>query len=158
MILEKKQNMTDTKLTASGSTVPVASALLDRWWPEIPALDDQPRADELSDLESNPRFLIGRLQQAMTVLMSGDLPPMDLQTELLSQAIADAISWRLHDGRPGTRCGDELCEHCNAAWDQAERYHALARALGAIADPPSAEPATSSDAKPSSAFAHVEGG
>jgi hypothetical protein len=134
--------MTSTKLGPAGSPVPVALALLDRWWPENPALDDQPRADELSDLESNPRFLIGRLQQAMTTLMSGDLPPMDQQTELLSQAIGDAISWRLHDGRPCAHCADELCGPCEADWDQADRYHALARALGAIADPPPTKPAT----------------
>jgi hypothetical protein len=136
MIREEIRHMTDTKPAASGNRVPVALALLDRWWPEIPALDDQPRADELSDLERNPRFLIGRLQQAMTTLMSGDLPPMDQQTDLLSQAIGDAISWRLHDGRPCPCCANELCGPCEADWDRADRYHALARALGAIPDHP----------------------
>jgi hypothetical protein len=42
--------MTAGKPAPSGSPVPVALALLDRWWPETPALDDQSRADELSDL------------------------------------------------------------------------------------------------------------
>jgi hypothetical protein len=142
MICKENRPMTDAKPAASGSAVAVALALLDRRWPGIPSLDDQPRSDELSDLESNPRFLIGRLQQAMTTLMSGDFPPMDQQTGLLSQAIGDAISWRLHDGRPCAHCADELCGPCEADWDQADRYHALARALGAIADPPSAKPAT----------------
>jgi hypothetical protein len=143
MISEENRHMTDAKPAASGSTVPVALALLDRWWPEIPALVDQPRADELAGLESNPRFVIGRLQQALTMLMSGILPAMDAQTKLLSEAIADAISWRLHDDRPCPCCADELCKLCEADWNQADRYHALARALGAMADRPSAEPARS---------------
>jgi hypothetical protein len=44
--------MTDGKPAPSGSPVPVALAPLDRWWPETPALDDQSRADELSDLRT----------------------------------------------------------------------------------------------------------
>ena len=135
--------MTNAKPAASGSTVPVALALLDRWWPEIPALVDQPRADELAGLESNPRFAIGRLQQALTMLMSGNLPAMDAQTKLLSEAIADAIAWRLHDDRPCPSCADRLCERCKADWDQADRYHALARALGAMGDRLPAEPTMS---------------
>jgi hypothetical protein len=114
--------------------VPMALALLDRWWPEVPALTDQPRPDDLSDLENDPRFLIGRLQQAITTLMSGGLPPMDSQTQLVSQAIADAIAWRLHEDRPCPNCADELCEPCAADWHQADNYHALARALGATGD------------------------
>jgi hypothetical protein len=133
--------MTATKPDGPADPVPVALALLDRWWPEVPSLADQPRADNLADLESNPRYLIGRLQQALTTLLAGSLPPMDPQTELLSQAIGDAIAWRLHDGRPCPRCTDSLCEACNADWDQADRYHALIRALGAIGDRPCARPA-----------------
>jgi len=121
---------------APGNPVPLALALLDRQWPEIPALVDQPRADVLADLESNPRYLIGRLQQALTILMAGDIPPMDSQTALLSQAIEDAMAWRLHDGRPCPHCTDSLCEQCNADWDQADHYHALARALGVMGDRP----------------------
>jgi hypothetical protein len=86
--------------STNANPVPMALALLDRWWPEVPALTDQPRPDDLSDLENNPRFLIGRLQQAITTLMSASLPPMDAQTELLSHAITDAIAWRLHQERP----------------------------------------------------------
>jgi hypothetical protein len=53
---------------------------------------------------------------------------------LLSAALADAISWRMHGRRPCRRCGQSLCEPCNADWDQADRYHALARALGAVGE------------------------
>jgi hypothetical protein len=124
--------MTDT--TPDG-TIPVALALLNQQWPEIPALAEQPRADALAGLESDPRYVIGRLQQALTTLLAADLPPMDAQTSLLSQALADAIAWRLHNDRPCPRCADSLCESCSTDWDQADRYHALARALGATGDP-----------------------
>lgn len=68
--------------------------------------------------------------------MTDDLPPMDAQTSLLSQALAEAIAWRRHEQRPCPRCTESLCQPCNADWDQADRYHALARALGAIGDIP----------------------
>jgi hypothetical protein len=60
---------------------------------------------------------------------------MDTLTALLAEAIADAIAWRQHDGRPCPSCGDWLCDSCLTDWKQADRYHALARALGAICDP-----------------------
>lgn len=123
---------------APRNPVPLALALLDRQWPEIPALVDQVNA--LADLESNPRYLIGRLQQALTILMAGDIPPMDSQTALLSQAIEDAMAWRLHDGRPCPHCTDSLCEQCSADWDQVDHYHALARALGVMGDRPVPSP------------------
>lgn len=52
-----------------------------------------------------------------------------------ADALADAIAWRLHGDRPCPRCADSLCESCSTDWDQADRYHALARALGATGDP-----------------------
>ena len=135
--------MTDTATRRDGP-VPVAVALLDRQWPASPPLADiagaSTSASAVAALESNPRYLIGRLQQALTVLLAVDLPPMDAQTALLSQAFIDAIAWRRHDGRPCRDCGLSelgLCESCNADGDLAERYHALARALGAVGgDPP----------------------
>jgi hypothetical protein len=130
--------MTDT--TRSGP-VSIALALLDQHWPAVAALTDCPGAETLARLETDRRYLIGRLQQALTTLLAADLPPMDPQTALLSQAIADALDWRLHTGRPCARCGDSLCGECSADWDQAERYHELARALGAMGDrPPSPGP------------------
>jgi hypothetical protein len=117
--------------------VPVALALLDRRWPMSPPLTDiadLAASDAMTALERDPRYIIGRLQQAITSLLAADLPPMDTMTSLLSAALADAISWRLHDGRPCPRCADSLCEPCNADWDQADRYHALARALGAVGE------------------------
>jgi hypothetical protein len=117
--------------------IPVALALLDRRWPAGPPLTDAAgtaASGALTGLEADPRYLIGRLQQALTALLSADLPPMDGMTSLLSAALADAIAWRQHRGRPCHGCGPSLCEPCNADWDQADRYHALARALGAVGD------------------------
>jgi hypothetical protein len=82
-----------------GSPVSLALALLDRTWPSIPALDDSPAGDVLARLETDPRCLVGRLQQAMTILLAADLPLMDPQTALLSPALDDALDWRLHTGR-----------------------------------------------------------
>ncbi len=128
--------MTDTAPDRPDGPIPVALALLDRQWPDGPALAEQAGADVVTALENDPRYVIGRLQQALSTLLAADLPPMDPQTSLLSRAIADAIAWRQHDSRPCPRCAGSLCELCNADWDQADRYHALARALGAVGDPP----------------------
>jgi hypothetical protein len=125
--------MTDT---ARNEPISIALALLDRHWPAVAALTDCPGAETLARLETDRRYLIGRLQQALTTLLAADLPPMDPQTTLLSQAIADALDWRLHTGRPCALCGDSLCGECSADWDQADRYHELARALGAMGDRP----------------------
>jgi hypothetical protein len=126
---------------APGRDDPVAVAvdLLDRHWPASPPLADiagaSTSASAVATLESDPRYLMGRLQQALTVLLAVDLPPMDAQTALLSQALIDAIAWRRHDGRPCRDCGVSLCESCNADGDRVDRYQALARALGAVGDP-----------------------
>ena len=119
--------MTDVSPGGPGHPVPVALALIDRQWPACPAL-----ADTVAELESDPRYLIGRLQQALTCLLAEDLPPMDAQTSLLSEALADAIAWRQHQDRPCQHCGQSLCGPCDADWDRADRYHELARALGAV--------------------------
>jgi hypothetical protein len=126
-----------TDIPSPEGPVPVALALLDRRWPASPPLTDatgSAASGAVTALETDPRFIIGRLQQAITSLLAADLPPMDSMTSLLSAALADAISWRMHDGRPCGRCGQSLCEPCNADWDQADRYHALARALGAVGE------------------------
>jgi hypothetical protein len=119
--------------------VGVALALLERHWPSCPALEDSIDGRAPVCLERDPRYLIGRLQQALTVLLEQDLPPMDGQTALLSQALNDALAWRTHEGRPCAACdqnGDDFCPACAADWAQADRYHELARALGAVDDWP----------------------
>lgn len=128
--------MTDATSRVPASPISVALALLDRRWPEGPPLAEEAGPDAATALERDPRYVIGRLQQALTTLLADDLPPMDHQTSLLSQALADAIAWRRHEQRPCPRCKESLCHPCNADWDQADRYHALARALGAIGDIP----------------------
>ena len=115
--------------------VSVALALLEQQWPSCPALEDSIYSRGPAGLERDPRYLIGRLQQALTVLLEQDLPPMDAQTDLLSQALDDALAWCTHEGRPCAACdqsGEDFCEPCAADWAQADRYHELARALGAV--------------------------
>ena len=119
--------------------VGVALALLEQHWPSCPALEDSIDTHAPAGLEGDPRYLIGRLQQALTVLLGQDLPPMDAQTALLSQALGDALAWRTHEGRPCAACdqsGEEFCGTCTTDWVQADRYHELARALGAVDDLP----------------------
>jgi hypothetical protein len=75
----------------------------------------------------------------MTILLADDLPPADPLSALLSQAIRDAFAWRTHQDRHCARCdkrGGDLCEQCTADYDQADRYHELARALGVSGDIP----------------------
>jgi hypothetical protein len=128
--------MTGTTPSTTSGPIPVALALLDRRWPASPALADSNGVGTMTALEADPRYLIGRLQQALTTLLAGDLPIMDSQTALLSQALADAIAWRHHDGRPCRNCRQSLCAPCNADWDQADRYHSLALMLGAVGELP----------------------
>jgi hypothetical protein len=121
----------------SGDLVPIALALLEHAWPESPALADATGPTVLSALRDDPRYLIGRLTQALTVLLARDLPPMDAATALLSEALADAIAWRQHRDRPPcSGCAGSLCDQCAADWDQADRYHLLALTLGAVGDTP----------------------
>jgi hypothetical protein len=135
--------MTDSTAHEPQSPVSLVLALLDERWPSIAALDDGPAGDILVKLASDPRYLVGRLQQAMTVLLADDLPPVDPQSALLSQALDDALAWRTHQDRHCAQCDelrDELREQCNADYDQASRYHELARALGVVGDSPCAVP------------------
>lgn len=142
----KRQNWKDSMKTFDGRVtdtttgpVGVALALLEQHWPSCPALEDSIDTRAPVDLERDPRYLIGRLQQALTVLLEEDLPPMDAQTALLSQALSDALAWRTHEGRPCAACdqsGEEFCGTCASDWAQADRYHELARALGAVDDLP----------------------
>jgi hypothetical protein len=125
---------------ASHDPVSVALILLGRQWPVDPPIvsmraGSNGSADNAIAVETNSRYLIGRFQQAIATLLDADLPPMDALTALLAEAIADAIAWRQHDGRPCASCEQWLCASCLADWEQADRYHALARALGAVCDP-----------------------
>jgi hypothetical protein len=84
------------------------------------------------------------MQQAMTVLLADNLPPVDPQSALLSQALGDALAWRTHKDRRCAECGDDwrddFCEQCTADCEQANRYHEPARALGVVGDIPGAGP------------------
>lgn len=83
---------------------------------------------------ADPRYWVGRLQQALTAILAGEIPPADTRTALLGEALQDAIVSRQ---RTCQRCPPGgLCDGCTASWDQAGRYHVLARELGAFGDPP----------------------
>jgi hypothetical protein len=133
--------MTNATTREPHTQVSLVLALLDHRWPSIAALDDSPTGDVLAEMASDPRYLVGRLQQAMTILLANELPPVDPQSAVLSQALDDALAWRTHQDRHCAQCDelrDELCDQCNADYDQAGRYHELARALGVVGDVPCA--------------------
>lgn len=124
-----------TMIDTTTGPVGVALALLEQHWPSCPALEDSIDSRAPAGLERDPRYLIGRLQQALTVLLEQDLRPMDAQTALLSQALGDALAWRTHEGRACAACdqnSEDYCDSCTADRAQADRYHELARALGAV--------------------------
>ena len=81
-------------------------------------------------LLSDPRFIIGRLMQALTALLSADVPPMDATAQLLGDAIADAIAYRR---RTCPQCAPEgVCAACWPGWRKASAYEGLWPALGII--------------------------
>jgi hypothetical protein len=97
------------------------------------------------ELQADPRYLIGRLQQALTALLDAHpyLPPMDAQTELLADALGDAIEYRryrISDGCAECIALDEICAAHNEDWIRSERYEALLIALGCTADDPLPRP------------------
>ena len=116
--------------------VSVALALLG---PIEPALDNQATnalcpdgastrpADELL---TDPRYVIGLLHQALTALLSADLPPMDATAILLCEALQDAIAYRQ---QPCPRCAPGgTCANCWPHWRKAGEYEALHSQLGII--------------------------
>ena len=119
----------------------VARALLDRYLPVTPPVDDQAltmlnpdggMGEKFRELENDPRFLIGRLMQALTALLSADIPPMDATAQLLGQAIQDAVAYRR---RTCPQCAPEgICARCWPNWAQASAYEGLWLELGVIAD------------------------
>lgn len=122
----------------------VARVLLDRWFPVCPVLIDQSMAvlnDDLTaveQLESDPRYLIGRLSQALTALLDREVPPLDATSQLLAEAIEDATRYRR---RVCDKCPPEgVCVRCAPDWRRAEAYEALWRELGLIGEIPRPRP------------------
>lgn len=118
----------------------VARALLDRCAPIYPVLADQSLVHlgddgaAVDELESDPRYLIGRLQQALTALLAQETPPLDATATLLAEAIEDAISYR---ERCCANCPpDGFCAKCAPSWRKAAEYEALWRELGLIGEIP----------------------
>lgn len=78
----------------------IARALLARYAPAGPVITDEMLAwlgwdaAALSEIESDPRYLIGRLTQALSALLAKDVPPPDATGQLLIEAITDAIAHR----------------------------------------------------------------
>jgi hypothetical protein len=122
----------------------LARALLDRWFPVHPVLDDQALAilgDDmaaLEELERDPRYLMGRLSQALTALLAREVPPLDATAQLLSEAIDDARRYRR---RVCSNCPPEgVCGRCAPDWRRAEAYEALWRELGLVGELPRPRP------------------
>ena len=122
----------------------VARALLDRWFPVEPVVADNAmhvlRGDVAAyrELESDPRYLIGRLQQALTALLQREIPPLDATAALLAEAISDAIAYR---SRTCPKCpGENICAGCMGNWHQAGLYEGLWRELGLIGEHPPLRP------------------
>jgi hypothetical protein len=126
----------------------VARALLDQYVPILPVLDDQAdgilgcfeRANpaKLDELHSDPRFIIGRLFQALTALLQSEVPPMDATAQLLDEAIRDAIAYRL-DRLSACPCGAE-CDRCAPEGRKALAYEGLWDRLGIIGELPKGRP------------------
>jgi hypothetical protein len=121
----------------------VARALLDRYVPVDSLRSDQALtvldpdgggAENWDALQNDPRYLIGRLQQALTALLQADVPAMDATAQLLGDAISDAIHYRR---RTCPRCPDgSVCAKCwQDNWRQANAYEALWSELGIIGEP-----------------------
>jgi hypothetical protein len=118
----------------------VARALLDRYVPIDPVIDNNALHNlfgdvaALTELQSDPRYLIGRLQQALTALLQRDTPPLDATMTLLAEAIADAIDYRSHNC---PKCpGEEPCADCTADYNRAGLYESLWRELGTLGELP----------------------
>ena len=83
-------------------------------------------------LREDPRFIIGRLAQALTALLSAEIPEMDATARMLGHAIEDAVKYR---SRTCPQCpAESVCAKCWADWQLAAAYEGLALELGVIAD------------------------
>jgi hypothetical protein len=118
----------------------VARALLERYVPVEPVISDEMLAflgwdiPKLNEIESDPRYLIGRLTQALAALLAEDVPPLDATATLLTGAIRDAMAYRQ---RTCPKCGPDLvCAECEPGWQLAHRYWSLYGQLGLIENLP----------------------
>ena len=139
--------LADPAAPVPDSRASIARALLDRWFPvDTPRSDqaltmldpDGDTAENWHKLQNDPRYLIGRLQQALTALLAAEVPPMDATAQLLGQAIEDAIKYRCRRCRACPP--DGICAKCWPDWRQASAYEALWSELGIIDDRPVRRP------------------
>jgi hypothetical protein len=120
--------------------VQVARELLRRYAPTEPVVLDEALAflgwntPALTELQSDPRYQIGRLTQALSALLRVDVPPPDAVGRLLIEAIGDAIHYRQIQC-----CGGE-CEKCRPEWIKADLYMSLYGQLGLIEEWPVRRP------------------
>lgn len=118
-----------------GDHAAVARALLG---PVQPPIENAAQSflglEGIRELLDDPRFLMGRLAQALTTLLNGDVAPPNAAEELLIDAIRDAIDYRQ---QTCPRCGPEgVCSACAPGWEQAARYEWLWNELGLISEKP----------------------
>jgi hypothetical protein len=127
------------------SRAAVARALLHRFAPVDSLLTDEAAwllsEDHGSDrtalaaLEADPRYLIGRLQQALTALLAADIPAHDAVEQLMYDAIGDAVTYR-QDRFTGCPCGTPSCDRRWPDYLLAVRYESLVRELGLLGPDP----------------------
>src|SRR5712691_7012367 len=123
----------DTRVSVAMALLGPIRPLLDLTMTDALCQDghDTSRADEL---ESDPRYIIGRLHQALTALLAGDIPAPDATAVLLAEALHDAISYQERDC---PQCGlAGSCGACWKHWRKASQYRALAVDLGVIETAP----------------------
>lgn len=130
---QQQTNLPDTRAAVARALLgPVAVAVDDQLI--VAAGWDAARHEELMN---DPRYLIGRLHQALTALLAGhDVPAPDATARLLGDAIADAIKYR---ERCCPKCpADSICDRCLPGWTKAVAYRALWGELGIVGEVPQA--------------------
>jgi hypothetical protein len=121
----------------------VARSLLYRYAPTQPVTSNEMLAflgfdvPELHAIERDPRYLIGRLTQALSALLQRKVPPPDATGQLLMDAIADAMAYRQ---RCCAACGEGVCAACEPGWQRAAQYETLYGLLGLLGERPAGRP------------------
>ena len=127
----------------------VARALLDRWFPVDPPRSDQAltmlnpdwrTSENLEKLETDPRYLIGRLQQALTALLAARCRRWTRRRSCSSRPSPTPSATRRRTCHKCPPDGSGICAKCWPDWRQASACEALWSELGIVADGPRRKP------------------